>query len=217
MNKYKYGRTPHLPYSEGVGDDDRKLESDEHFYKMNQVVVTTKMDGENTTVYPDGTFHARSIDSIHRDYHSWLLRDIQNWCYKIPKGYRVCGEYLYAKHSIEYDNLPSYFMCFSIWNEEKCLSWKRTKEIAKELGIYIVPELFIGRYNEDLIKHIAENVISNGQEGIVVRNTIEYNISEMGMNIAKYVRKGHVQTDQHWSLQKIEVNRLVKKIEREKE
>ena len=35
------------------------------------------------------------------------------------------------------------------------------------------------------------------------------------MNIAKYVRKGHVQTDQHWSLQKIEVNRLVK-IEREK-
>ena len=40
MNKYKYSRTPHLPYSEGVGDDDRKLESDEHFYNMNQVVVT---------------------------------------------------------------------------------------------------------------------------------------------------------------------------------
>lgn len=209
MNKYKYGRTPHLPYSEGVGDDDRKLESDEHFYNMNQVVVTVKMDGENTTVYPDGTFHARSLDSIHRDYHSWLLRDIQNWSYKLPEGCRVCGEYLYAKHSIRYDNLPSYFMCFSIWNEEKCLSWKKTKEIAEALGICMVTELFIGNYNKDYIKYLAENIVKTGQEGLVVRNVDEYSIDAMGMNIAKYVRKDHVQTDQHWSLQKIEVNGLI--------
>ena len=100
-------------------------------------------------------------------------------------------------------------MCFSIWNEEKCLSWKKTKEIAEALGICMVTELFIGNYNRDYIKYLAENIVKTGQEGLVVRNTEEYSIDAMGMNIAKYVRKDHVQTDKHWSLQKIEVNGLV--------
>lgn len=208
VQKYKYGRTPHLPFSEGVGDDDRVLRSDKHFYKMDQVIVTVKMDGENTTIYPDGSCHARSIDSKHKDYHSWLLRDIQNWCYQIPEGYRVCGEYLFAKHSIGYNNLPSYFMCFSVWNEEKCLSWEEIKKFTSELGICLVPEIYIGKYDSELIKKLAKDVINNGQEGLVVRNAAGYSINEMGNNIAKYVRKNHVQTDKHWSLQQIERNGL---------
>lgn len=210
MQKYKYGRTPHLPFSEGIGDDDKVLQSDNHFYDMSNVVVTVKMDGENTTVYPDGSCHARSIDSIHRDYHSWLIRDIQRWCYSLPDEYRVCGEYLYAKHSIKYNHLPSYFMCFSIWNREECLSWEETKGIAEKLNICLVPELYIGRYDSDMVLKLAKEVVSNGQEGIVVRNADKYDLSNMKNNIAKYVRKNHVQTNEHWSQQRIERNELKK-------
>lgn len=63
IQKVKYPRTYHLPYSLTLTDDDKRLSSDEHFKDFTEVIVTAKMDGENTTVYPDGTMHARSLDN----------------------------------------------------------------------------------------------------------------------------------------------------------
>lgn len=208
MTRYKYPRTPHLPFSLGQGDDDKTLVSDQHLYAFNDVVVTVKMDGENTTVYPDGTCHARSIDSKHKDYHSWLLSNIQNWCYNIPKGHIVCGEYLYAKHSIGYDDLDDYFLAFSVWSGDTCLSWKDTVRICNDLGIQTVPVLYIGKYDTRRIEEIARKAVEDGQEGIVVRNADSFSRTNFQHNVAKFVRANHVQTDTHWSQQKIIANRL---------
>ena len=101
--RYKYPRTYHLPFSVGATSDDKVLSTDKCFAGK-RVVVTEKMDGENTTIYRDG-FHARSIDSAHAPYHSMLLRDISAFQYMIPTGMRICGEYMYARHSIAYKNL----------------------------------------------------------------------------------------------------------------
>src|SRR3546814_9804484 len=50
----------------------------------------------------------------------------------IPEGWRVCGENLFAKHSIHYTALPTYFMGFSIRSEERrvgkeCVSTFRSR------------------------------------------------------------------------------------------
>ncbi|KAI9549473.1 hypothetical protein GHT06_001873 [Daphnia sinensis] len=56
--------TPHLspPFSKTLSSDDKFLK-DFALLEDNEVVATIKMDGENTTGYPDGYSHARSIDS----------------------------------------------------------------------------------------------------------------------------------------------------------
>jgi hypothetical protein len=36
-------------------------------------------------------------------------------------------------------------------------------------------------------------------EGIVSRNAAGYAVSDFANNVFKYVRKGHVKTDQHWT------------------
>lgn len=208
MTYYKYPRTPHLPFSASKTSDDKTLDSDSHFYDMERIIISTKMDGENTTVYPDGKCHARSIDSPHRDYHSWLLNDIQNWYYKIPKGYRVCGEYLYAKHSIKYEYLDSYFEVFSIWKDTTCLSWPDTVDMCNDLGLCTVPVFYYGTYDTDMVKDIAVKTANSGSEGIVVRNYNSFELKDFDKNIAKYVRPNHVQTDEHWSMQTIEHNLL---------
>lgn len=206
MNKYKYPRTYHFSFSEGATSDDKILEND-NMFEGKKIVITTKMDGENTTIYPDGTFHARSIDSKHREYHSSLLRKIPEFSYQIPEGYRICGEYLYAKHSIYYENLEDYFLVFSIWDENNnCLSWEDTKIITNELGLKTVPELVVGEFNIE-VKEIAKKTIEDGQEGIVVRTFEGYSYEDFNKNIAKVVRKGHVQTDSHWTTQKIIPNK----------
>jgi hypothetical protein len=68
--RIKYPRTLHLPWSPGVSSDDRVLH-DLSCFTNKEVVVTTKMDGENTTLYAD-VFHARSIDGRHHSSRDWL-------------------------------------------------------------------------------------------------------------------------------------------------
>jgi len=59
--KIKYPKSWYLYYSEKPTSGDRKHSTDDHFHGK-QVVVTIKMDGENTSIYNDGV-HARSLDS----------------------------------------------------------------------------------------------------------------------------------------------------------
>ena len=207
MERYKYPRTYHFPFSPGLGSDDKVFADFETYFTGKEVVITEKMDGENTTVYKDYC-HARSIDSQHRDYHSWLLNYIRSFQYALNENERICGEYLYAKHSIGYDDLLSYFYVFSIWNEDDCLSWKDTVSRCDELGLIHVPVLYEGIYSKDAVMQSVEKVKAKGGEGVVMRLADAYKYNDFSHSIIKYVRENHVQTDEHWSLGVIEKNGL---------
>ena len=56
--RVKYPRTYHVPWSPGLQNDDRMMESTERWTGM-EVVITEKVDGENTTLYND--VHARPV------------------------------------------------------------------------------------------------------------------------------------------------------------
>jgi ATP-dependent RNA circularization protein (DNA/RNA ligase family) len=207
-NLIKYPRTLHFPFSEGATSDDKILNNTDHFIGK-EIIITEKMDGENTTIYNDN-YHARSLSSKHQSYHSWLLSFIPIFQKEIPDNWRICGEYLYAKHSIAYNNLPTYFMVFSVWDENNnCLSWSDTKEFCDMLNLQTVPVLYKGIYDEELIKRIAKETVSRGGEGIVVRLKDSFNYDEFSTSIAKFVRKNHVQTSEHWTSQKIIKNQLI--------
>ena len=140
-NRIKYPRSWHLPYSEKPSSDDKTHVEDSHF-KGKEVVVTIKMDGENTTIYND-YIHARSLDStIDSEDRRWIdalrLSKIEG---NIPKTFRICGENLFYKHTCHYDDLESMFYVFSIWDGETCLSWEDTKMWSGMLGLKVVPTI----------------------------------------------------------------------------
>lgn len=195
----KYGRTFHLPWSPGAHDDDKTLKDTSQFHDK-VVVVTKKMDGENTTCYSDGHVHARSIDSKGGEDRAWVKQFlVNNVCFNLPDGWRVCGENLWAEHSIHYSDLASYFLGFSIWNERNvCLSWKDTKEYFELLGITPVPVLYIGPWNEKTLHRIEEGLDFSKDEGYVVRTYDSFKYGEFKSSVAKFVRPGHVQTTKHW-------------------
>lgn len=204
----KYGRTFHLPWSPGAHDDDKTLNDASQFYGK-RVIVTKKMDGENTTAYSDGHVHARSIDSKGGEDRAWVKQFlVNNVCFNLPEGWRVCGENLWAEHSIHYYDLLSYFMGFSVWNERNvCLSWDETLEYFELLGITPVPVLFDGLW-EDLvdsnsgkvakIREIERSMDFKKDEGYVVRVADSFKYGDFKNSIAKFVRAGHVQTTKHW-------------------
>ena len=197
----KYPRTPHLRWSESIFEDD--LIEEDIFPGGREVVITEKMDGENTSLYND-YYHARSINSSNhpsRDYVKGLWGSIKD---QIPKDFRICGENMFAKHSLHYTELESYFLVFSIWDGDTCLSWKDTVEYCKLLNLFTVPVLYEGLYDKNKLPII--NPLK--QEGYVMRSSNSFEYTDFINNVRKYVRKGHVQTDEHWLNKPIEKNVL---------
>lgn len=209
----KHPRTPHLPWSEGRSSDDRIIsENDLSNFCGKTIIVTEKMDGENTTFYRD-YFHARSIDSRdhisrHRAKAEWA-----NKCWDIPEGWRFVLENMFARHSIDYDNLESFLYGLFVWNDKnECLSWNETTEWLNLLNFSIPKVLYSGIYDKNLLIHLSKNLDFNKQEGYVIRNAEKFCYRSFPSNVAKFVRKNHVQT-KHWSNQIIIPNKLKSKNE----
>jgi len=195
--KVKYPRTMHLPFSPGLQNDDRLIESLVGLIGK-EVIVTEKMDGENTTLYHHG-FHARSLDSRHHPSRDWIKRFHGNMSYMIPDGWRICGENMYAQHSIPYTDLKSYFYGFSIWDDRNvALSVDAQTDWFDRLGIVQPEEFYRGVFNLQVLYDLADELDPHTQEGFVVRIVDEIRFDDFDKKVAKWVRKGHVQTDEHW-------------------
>lgn len=218
---YKYPRTFHVPWSESSTSDDVWHPEPFDLFKDQEVVVTLKKDGENTNAYKDH-IHARSMNSGYHESRTWVKNLHAQIKHEIPDGYRICGENLYAFHSIFYTNLPSYFLVFSVWDDENnCLSWDDTKEFCELLNLIPVPVIYEGIWNEKKVKKIweevknspytfedAEQKIPTTEEGYVIRLKKSFTFDEFKDSTAKFVRANHVRTNSNWMTQAVVPNLL---------
>jgi len=196
-SRVKYPRTFHHPSSPGLQSDD-KVARDLSLLQGADVVITEKMDAENTTLYADG-YHARSLDSGYHPSRSWLAGFHGQIAHLIPQGWRICGENLYARHSVAYEALPSYFMAYSVWRPDNtCLSHDETMDFLAERGIEPTPELARGPYSETMVATLANAIDTGRVEGFVIRLARRFAFSEFPRAVMKWVRAGHVQSDTHW-------------------
>ena len=211
MQRIKYNRTSHLPWSLGRTNDDKVLKSTRHF-DGREVAVTEKLDGENTTIYSDGTCHARSLDSASHESQAWVRALAAQIGHEIPEGWRVCGENVFATHSLGYDKLTTYFYVFGIYDENnRCLSWDETVEWAALLGLETVPVRYQGLWNVDAVKACYDGTSAFGDEGegYVVRVVESFDYADFPQSVAKFVRTGHVQEGaKHWRQRTVVPNTL---------
>lgn len=185
------------------------LETETHNYFANDTLV------HNCTMYRD-YIHARSLEYSPHPSRDRVKAMWANVAHDIPEGWRVCGENLYALHSIAYDDLASYFQVFSVWTDSnECLSWDETKEWASLLGFRTVQELGRGPWKPDSAWYhgawAAHCLLNLGREseGYVVRNAAKFHYKDFRNNVAKYVRAGHVvHRDGHWSNRPVTPNKL---------
>jgi len=191
----KYPRTYHLPWSPGMNNDDRRMESISSFINK-EVIVMEKLDGENTTMYKD-YIHARSLDSLNHPSRNWIKQFWNTISYEIPEGWRINAENMYAKHSISYTNLESYCYGFAIWNNKNiCLDWDQTLEWFQLLNIPHPKILYKGTFHENTIRGIIIN--EKECEGYVLRLADSFAYKDFKTSVGKYVRKNHIQTVKHW-------------------
>jgi hypothetical protein len=154
FSKYvKHPRLYHLPWSESLTDDDRVLTSLDGLIGR-EVIVTEKADGEQTTIYND-YLHARSIDGPSHASRNLVKSWAAQWQYALSDDQRICGENVYAAHSIAYDesnpgtaSLP--WLLHVGWHDLPVMG--RDDGELCHLGVTPVKEMWRGIFDEKAIR-----------------------------------------------------------------
>lgn len=201
----KYPRTYHLKFSPGSTSDDKITKSHKSILGID-IVITEKLDGSNAALTIDGVY-ARSHGDFSRNpwdaemwkIHNRIKRDIDEDMF-------VFGENLEGIHSISYSNLKSYFYIFGIRDNNIWVPWDNVEEYSYLVDIPTVPVLFKGIIDtEEELQQIITDLVKQpsalgGQrEGVVIRNATLFHNDDFADNVMKWVRKGHVTTDSHWT------------------
>lgn len=203
----KYKRTYHIPFSPGATSDDKIMSDVSALYSCADGVITEKMDGECTTIHRGG-MHARSVDGRHHPSRDWVKAFAAGVSPYLAENERVVGENMFARHSISYSNLETYFYGFALIVDGVFQSWDDTIARFGELGVTPVPVLYRGPINEKVFRDLVSGLDLDTQEGAVARTAEAFLESQMPTHMAKWVREGHVQTDKHWMHQEIVRNGL---------
>lgn len=154
-----------------------------------------------------GGVYARSHAAYTTSPWSREVRQIhQRIANDLDEGVFLFGENMEGIHSIEYSNLKSYFYIFGVRDNNIWIPWEGFEEYSILLDIPTVPVLFKGSVSSDKeLKQLTDSLVKQpselgGQrEGIVVRNANMFHNDDFSTNVMKWVRKGHVQTDEHWT------------------
>ena len=204
----KYNRTYHVPWSPGTTNDDR-INHNWEIILDKPIIITEKLDGENTCLKTSGVY-GRSHGAT--DQNAWAKNMWPIWerikTDLTDLDYHIFGENLYGIHSIEYDNLDDHFYVFAVRHNDIWLSWDQIEEVCFFLNLKTVPVLAkfqSNRLNEKMLRSFILNhqeqgsILGGISEGIVMRNQQSFHDSTFKDNVLKWVRKNHVQTDEHWT------------------
>lgn len=153
----KYPRTPHLFGSAGT-DDDKRLgaAASQRFLVDPSLIVEEKLDGTNVGLHFSaagelvlqcrGHFITEGMHPQYDLFKQWatvkrpVLED------RLADRFLLFGEWLYARHSVHYRQLPHYFFEFDIYDKEQgvFLSLERRVERLEGLGVPTVPVIHRG-------------------------------------------------------------------------
>lgn len=198
----KYPRTYHFPFSQGAVNDDR-IQAQWQDILQHELVITEKLDGENSCIKSNGVY-ARSHAAVNRNPWARPVWDIWERVGRSLGDLHLFGENLYAIHSIEYQRLEHYFYVFAVRDGDTWLSWDDVTAYAQVLELPVVPVLRRGFFDAESLKQAIHSQQQNGStfggisEGVVCRTAAAFNDDLFAQNVLKYVRKNHVQTDEHW-------------------
>lgn len=192
----KYPRTFHLPDSPGATADD-KVQHDLSWLD-GELVVTEKLDGGNLTFTRDAMY-ARSVDSGTQPWDRPAKALWAMTAYRIPDGWRVCGESMWARRSIAYPDLPGIFIVFGIWDEtDTLLGWDDTVEWACRLELPTVPVLYRGASLSEARGAWRARRDPETSEGFVVRVAGRISAADFSTRLVKWVRCDHIRTTAAW-------------------
>ena len=186
-----------------------------------EVVVEEKLDGANLgwSLDADGSLRAQNRGQYLTHPHAGQFARLPAWeaingqalREALTPGLILFGEWCAARHSLEYDLLPDWFLAFDVYDRAEGCFWstERRNELAARIGVQTVPQVLLGHTDvatlERILAEWPSRYRSGPMEGVVVRRED----ADHGLARAKLVRADFTQAiEGHWRNRAIEWNRV---------
>lgn len=220
---FRFPHTPHIVWlGEGVPRDDKVMTAEEAAALLaGIVVIEEKLDGANLglSLEADGQLRAQNrgqylIEPFTGQFSrltAWLAQHRFSLTNKPDDKLILFGEWCAARHSLNYEALPDWFLLFDVYDRAQDRFWSSTRRnsLANSLGLAVVPQLLRGTTSLARIKTLLETSTSlyrqGPPEGVVIRRES----AEWCEARAKLVRAEFTQNiGEHWRSRAIEWNRV---------
>lgn len=228
----KYPRTPHLFGSQGTDDDKHMGERESlAFLADESLIVEEKLDGTNVGIhFADGKLVLQCrghliTEGMHPQYDlfkQWTVVKLGVLEAILGEQYILFGEWVYAKHSVHYRQLPHYFFEFDIYDKQQqsFISLERRGNLLDGSGVRTVPVVHQGPLSRDNLESLIgpsefdsqfdnplTGKIDSLMEGLYLRKEADGVVT----NRSKFVRPEFVEKikqSTHWQHKEMEPNRL---------
>jgi len=220
---FRFPHTPHIAWlGAGMPRDDKVLAEHEVASLLSgPVSVEEKLDGANLGIsigsgnrlhfQNRGQYLTRPFTGQFSRLTAWVAQHQNTLLDELSEHLIVFGEWCAAKHSLDYQNLPDWFVMFDVYDRTEHSFWssKRRNDLAAKLDLATVPTLHQGKINLRELKNLLD--ISHSRyragppEGLVVRKDSD----DWCTARAKLVRAEFTQAiSEHWRNRKLDWNKV---------
>ncbi len=220
---FRFPHTPHIAWlGQGSPRDDKVLSPLEAMDLLSgDVVVEEKLDGANIgfSIDPDGRLRLQNrgqyLESPYQGQfsrlNSWLAVHQDRLEAALYPDLILFGEWCAARHSLNYSQLPDWFLGFDVCDRNQGRFWstRLRDQVFAEIGITAVPQRFKGKADllmlERLLAKESSLFLEGPMEGLVIRKEDEDWLTDR----AKIVRADFTQAiTEHWSRKVLEWNQI---------
>lgn len=220
---FRFPHTPHLVWlgAEAPRDDKVLTPAEARSLLADEVVVEEKLDGANLgfSLAPDGCLRAQNrgqylIEPLSGQFSrlpAWMAQHGEALLDALTPDLILFGEWCAARHSLDYDALPDWFLLFDVYDRQRAAFWStdRRNALTRSVGLHTVPQIQRGTTTLPALEHLVASTPSRFRtgplEGIVIRQAS----GDWCHARAKLVRPDFTQAiEQHWRKRAIEWNRV---------
>ena len=220
---FRYPHIPHIAWlADGHPRDDKVLSPAEVASLLAaELVIEEKLDGANLgfSIGSDGALRAQNRGQYLRPPFTGQFARLDDWLAvhqdrlfdALTESLIVFGEWCAARHSLDYERLPDWWLMFDVYDREAQQFWstERRHRLASTVTAAEVPCVYRGRLSLAQLQAWVTNQTSRFRdgpvEGVVVRRENSLWLQER----AKLVRPDFTQSiSQHWRERPLAWNRV---------
>lgn len=222
---FRFPHTPHLAWLGTVAPRDDKVLTPAEAQALleSDVVIEEKLDGANLGFSLDGN---GALQAQNRGQYlsnpatgqfarlpAWLAQHGDALHAVLEPTLMLFGEWCAARHSLDYDALPDWFLLFDVYDRAAGCFWSATRrdELADLARLRTVPRLAAGRFTLPQLKQLVQTAPSRFRSGLPLEGLVaRRDVGDWCETRAKLVRQEFVQAiDSHWRRRAIEWNRTI--------
>lgn len=229
----KYPRTPHLFGSKGTDDDKHLGEAESTaFIADESLIVEEKLDGTNVGIHfsdsGEMVLQCRGhliTEGMHPQYDlfkQWAAVKRHVLDSMLESRFILFGEWVHAKHSIQYRKLPHYFFEFDIFDKGQgdFLDLEHRLSLLEGTGVQTVPVVHTGTVGRNELESLIgpsqfdshfDNPLTNRPDNLMEGLYLRTEASGIVTGRAKVVRPEFVEKikqSTHWQHQQMVTNQL---------